>query len=71
MKSHETHDGLGATDSAPQPGDFPLGSVESRAAARGKLMRMQEMTPLRQRLPCDPGYGTTALLILPAFAGHP
>lgn len=45
MKLHENHDRLGATDSAPQPGDFPLGSVESRAAARGKLMRMQEMTP--------------------------
>ena len=45
MKSHENHDGLGATDSAPQPGDFPLGSIESRAAARGKLMRMQEMNP--------------------------
>jgi hypothetical protein len=45
MKFHENHNGLGATVSAPQPGDFPLGSVESRAAARGKLMRMQEMTP--------------------------
>jgi hypothetical protein len=45
MKSHENHDGLGATDSAPQPGDFFLGSVESRAAARGKLMRMQDLNP--------------------------
>lgn len=45
MKSHENRDGLGETVSAPQPGDFPVGSLESRAAARGKLMRMQEMSP--------------------------
>ena len=45
MKSHEHRDRLIATDSDPRPGDFPLGSVESRAAARGKLMRVQWMTP--------------------------
>jgi hypothetical protein len=28
---------LGGTDSLPHPGDFPLGSVESRAAARAMI----------------------------------
>ena len=28
---------LGATDSGPRPGGFPLGSAQSRAAARGLL----------------------------------
>lgn len=39
MKSRGNSNGLLATDSGPQPGDFPLGSVESRAAARAKLRR--------------------------------
>lgn len=33
---------LPATDSRPKPGDFPLGSPESRAAARMKLAAIQE-----------------------------
>ena len=28
---------LPATDSTPRPGDFPIGSIESRAAARARL----------------------------------
>jgi hypothetical protein len=33
---------LSATDSAPKPGDFPLGSPLSRAAARAKVERMEQ-----------------------------
>ncbi|HTZ33864.1 MAG TPA: hypothetical protein VMH31_15505, partial [Methylomirabilota bacterium] len=45
LKRRATRDRLPATNSAPQPGDFPLGSPESRAAARAKVGRMQELTP--------------------------
>jgi hypothetical protein len=45
LKRRTTRDRHHATDSAPQPGDFPLGSPESRAAARAKVGRMLEMTP--------------------------
>jgi hypothetical protein len=45
LKTSTSRDGLRATDSAPRPGDFPLGSPKSRAAARAKLRGMQEMTP--------------------------
>jgi len=45
LKRSTTRDRLHATDSAPQPGDFPLGSPESRAAARARVGRMQELTP--------------------------
>lgn len=34
-----------ATDSYPQPGDFPLGSPESRAAARAGLQRRSRLSP--------------------------
>jgi len=30
---------LGATDAGPKPGDYPLGSAQSRAAARAKLYK--------------------------------
>lgn len=33
---------VSTTDSGPNPGDFPLGSLESRAAARMKLEADQE-----------------------------
>ena len=33
---------LPATDSGPKPGDFPLGSPQSRAAARMKLEAQEE-----------------------------
>ena len=36
---------MGATGSSIRPGDFPLGSAESRAAARAKLQQVQKMTP--------------------------
>jgi len=45
MKSHGNHDRMGATGSSIRPGDFPLGSAESRAAARAKLQQVQKMTP--------------------------
>ena len=34
IENSRREDPLRATDSAPKPGDFPIGSVESRAAAR-------------------------------------
>jgi hypothetical protein len=37
MKNREERPRLRATNSAPRPSDFPLGSVESRAAARAML----------------------------------
>ena len=37
--------GQGATDSCPQPGDFPLGSPESRAAARARVQRRTTLSP--------------------------
>ena len=33
---------LPATDSEARPGDFPLGSLESRAAARAKLEHIKD-----------------------------
>jgi hypothetical protein len=33
---------LPATDSEARPGDFPLGSIESRAAARAKLEHIKD-----------------------------
>jgi hypothetical protein len=33
---------LGATDSTPKPGSFPLGSAQSRAAARAMLVERKE-----------------------------
>ena len=45
LKSGRNGNGLGATDSAPQPGDFPLGSVESPAAARARLEHEKRMSP--------------------------
>jgi hypothetical protein len=35
----------GATDSLPRPGDFPLGSPESRAVARAMLQRKTALSP--------------------------
>ena len=43
MKLHGKHDGQGATLSL-RPGDFPLGSVESRAAARAKLQHGRNLS---------------------------
>lgn len=37
MKNRKDSDALPATGSGPKPADFPLGSVESRAAARAML----------------------------------
>jgi hypothetical protein len=39
MKKREEHPGLPATNSGPRPADFPLGSVESRAAVRAMINR--------------------------------
>ena len=39
MKNQRVKSPLPATDSAPKPGDFPLGSVESRAAARAHVQQ--------------------------------
>jgi hypothetical protein len=36
---------LPATNSGPRPGDFPLGSAESRAAARALLWNQQASKP--------------------------
>ena len=38
---------LPATDSGPKPGDFPVGSLESRAAARTMLERQDEAIEMR------------------------
>ncbi len=45
LKSQGRRSGHVATDLAPQPGDFPLGSVESRAAARTKMQRELDLAP--------------------------
>jgi hypothetical protein len=45
LKAHANRSGSHATDSTPQPGDFPLGSAESRAAARAKVQGEQRLTP--------------------------
>jgi hypothetical protein len=37
MANKETPDGFGATNPGPKPGDFPLGSPQSRAAARAQI----------------------------------
>ena len=37
MNNKSEKPSLPATDSKPRPGDFPLRSIESRAAARAKL----------------------------------
>lgn len=39
MANKASQNGLGATDSGPRPGRFPLGSAQSRAAARAMLVR--------------------------------
>src|SRR5271169_5775439 len=39
MRKREEHPGIPATDSGPRPADFPLGSVESRAAVRAMINR--------------------------------
>lgn len=44
MKNQKDRLSLPATDSMPEPGDFPLHSVESRAAARRKVQRSLEAT---------------------------
>ena len=38
MANKATREPLGATDSGPRPGGFPVGSVQSRAAARVMLV---------------------------------
>jgi hypothetical protein len=45
LKSTSSTLGLGATLSQPKPGDFPLGSPESRAAARAILIRRTALSP--------------------------
>ena len=44
MKNQKDRLSLPATDSVPGPGDFPLHSVESRAAARRRVQRSLEAT---------------------------
>lgn len=39
MKNQRVKPPLPATDSTPKPGDFPLGSIESRAAARSHVQQ--------------------------------
>jgi hypothetical protein len=39
MRKREEQPGLPATNSGPRPADFPLGSVESRAAVRAMINR--------------------------------
>src|ERR1700677_1935389 len=39
MTNKGTRKALGATDAGPQPGNYPLGSAQSRAAARVRLER--------------------------------
>jgi hypothetical protein len=41
MNKQREKPSLPATDSELRPGDFPLGSIESRAAARAKLERIK------------------------------
>jgi len=47
MRKREERTQIPATDSGPKPGDFPLGSLESRAAVRAILNRRaaQQATP--------------------------
>ena len=47
MWKHREELSLPATDSGPKPGDFPVGSLESRAAARSLLERHEEEIPVR------------------------
>jgi hypothetical protein len=42
MKNQKHKSPLPATDSMPGPGEFPLGSVESRAAARVRVQKSLE-----------------------------
>jgi hypothetical protein len=44
---------LPATDSAPRPGDFPVGSASSRAAARMLLKRKEQAEELKTNRPPD------------------
>jgi hypothetical protein len=44
---------LPATDSAPRPGDFPVGSASSRAAARMLLKHKEQAEELRTNRPPD------------------
>ena len=39
MRKRAEHPSLPATDSGPRPADFPLGSIESRAAVRAVINR--------------------------------
>jgi len=48
LKPERKGNALGATDPTPRPGDFPLGSVESRAAARAMLERERALSPYDQ-----------------------
>ncbi len=45
MKKREQQPGIPATDSGPEPADFPLGSVESRAAVRAMINRLGAQNP--------------------------
>jgi hypothetical protein len=45
MKAKTNGNGLAATDSGPKPGDFPLGSMESRAAARAVIAGTSRVDP--------------------------
>jgi len=45
LKQQRNGSDLRATDLAPHPGDFPVGSMKSRAAARAKLQRTRELSP--------------------------
>ena len=45
LKPKDSGSGQSATDSYPKPGDFPLGSPESRAAARARVQRQTVLSP--------------------------
>jgi hypothetical protein len=47
MWIHRKEPSLPATDSGPKPGDFPVGSLESRATARAMLERQDEVIAIR------------------------
>jgi len=47
MWTHRKEPPLPATDSGPKPGDFPVRSLESRAAARTMLEREDEVSGIQ------------------------
>lgn len=59
LKTKQASAGVPATDSGPKPGDFELGSVESRAAARAIVHRLSEKDgPQPGDIVCDFGFLT-------------